>query len=94
MGGRVLAVVGACFGDEGKGMVTDCLSDADTAVIKHNGGAQAGHTVCGRYGRFVFHQLSSGSFRGAVTVWADTYLPDLYKLRDEVGAFGAISGYI
>ncbi|MBQ8965662.1 adenylosuccinate synthetase [Ruminococcus sp.] len=86
------AVIGACFGDEGKGLVTDALCDEDTAVVRHNGGAQAGHTV--RFGeeRFVFHQLGSGSFRGAATVWAESFLPDLFKLWDEYLAFKEVSG--
>ena len=44
--------------------------------------------------RFVFHQLSAGSFRRAHTFWADTFLPDLYKLREETEAFSACSGFV
>ena len=66
----------------------------DTLVIKHNGGAQAGHTVETDGKRFVFHQLSAGSFRHSDTFWADTYYPDLFKLREEAGQFRQISGYV
>ena len=62
-------------------------------MIRHNGGAQAGHTVENERGRFVFHQLSSGSLYGADTLWSETYLPDLIKLGDELSelekSFGA-----
>lgn len=90
------AVIGKNFGDEGKGMAVDFLSSRHdkTLVIRHNGGAQSGHTVELPDKRFVFHELSSGSFRGADTLWADTYFPDLYKLREEVSAFCDVAGFI
>ena len=91
---RVLAIIGKGFGDEGKGLATDyfCRQASDTLVIKHNGGAQAGHTVEPEGKRFVFHQLSAGSFCGADTFWADSYYPDLYKLGEEMEEFRAVSG--
>lgn len=90
------AVIGKGFGDEGKGMAVDLLSSCHekTLVIRHNGGAQSGHTVELLKKRFVFHELSSGSFRHADTFWADTYFPDLYKLGEEVSAFCAVSGFM
>lgn len=91
-------IIGKNFGDEGKGLAADYFarqaqhSGKPCLVVRHNGGAQAGHTVdCGA-GRFVFHQLSSGSFRGADTLWADSFLPDLYKLREEAEDFSALTG--
>lgn len=93
----IRAVIGKGFGDEGKGLAVDyfCRQGPHTLVIKHNGGAQAGHTVELKDGRkFVFHQLSSGSFRHCDTFWADTYYPDLFKLRDEINAFRAVSGFV
>ncbi|MCR5459263.1 MAG: adenylosuccinate synthetase [Acetatifactor sp.] len=91
----VRAVIGKGFGDEGKGLAVDyfCSKAPGTLVIKHNGGAQAGHTVEQNGKRFVFHQLSSGSFRHSDTFWADSYYPDLYKLREEAEAFRRISGF-
>lgn len=95
---NLTAVIGKNFGDEGKGLAVDWLSaQAERAgesclVVRHNGGGQAGHTVDLKKGRFVFHQLSSGSFRGADTFWADRFLPDLYKLREEVESFRAACG--
>ena len=91
---KVSVVIGKNFGDEGKGLVTDllCTGKQISLVIKHNGGAQAGHTVENEKGRFVFHQLSSGSFQRAHTLWARTYFPDLYKLGDEVCQFHEMAG--
>ncbi|MBP8969908.1 MAG: adenylosuccinate synthetase, partial [Lachnospiraceae bacterium] len=90
----IRAVIGKGFGDEGKGLVTDfyCSKSPNALVIKHNGGAQAGHTVETGGKRFVFHQLSAGSFRNADTFWARTYYPDLYKLDEEINAFEAAGG--
>jgi len=90
------AVIGKGFGDEGKGMAVDFLSARHdkTLVIRHNGGAQSGHTVELPDKRFVFHELSSGSFRHADTLWADTYFPDLYKLEEEVSAFYDVAGFV
>ena len=91
---NILAVIGKGFGDEGKGLATDyfCSKSSNTLVIKHNGGAQAGHTVETDDKRFVFHQLSAGSFRNADTFWADSYYPDLYKLGEEIEEFRSVSG--
>ncbi len=92
---QVTAVIGRGFGDEGKGLATDwlCVDKMNSIVVKHNGGAQAGHTVDLKDGRrFVFHQLGSGSFRGADTFWARTYYPDLYKLYEEIESFKLLSG--
>ena len=92
----IIAVIGGCFGDEGKGLAVDwlCAGAAHPLVIRHNGGAQAGHTVETEDGRrFVFHQLSAGSFCRADTLWANTFTPDLYKLSDELAAFQGAAGF-
>lgn len=90
------AVIGKGFGDEGKGMAVDFLSSHHNKVlvVRHNGGAQSGHTVELPGKRFVFRELSSGSFRHADTLWADTFFPDLYKLGEEVAAFCDVAGFI
>lgn len=90
------AVIGKGFGDEGKGLAVDFLSSRHdkVLVIRHNGGAQSGHTVEWPDKRFVFHELSSGSFRHADTFWAGTYFPDLYKLGEEISAFCDVSGFV
>lgn len=67
---------------------------SNALVIKHNGGAQAGHTVDRTDGRFVFHQLSSGSFHGATTFLSATFLPDLLKLPEEAEAFRKGTGKV
>ena len=96
MGVRI--IIGKSFGDEGKGLAVDYFArqalkkDMPCLVVRHNGGAQAGHTVDLPESRFVFHQLSSGSFCRADTLWADTFLPDLYKLPEEAADFCAAGG--
>lgn len=87
------AVIGSNYGDEGKGLATDCLTlEGHNLVVRHNGGAQAGHTVEKEGKRFVFHELSSGSFNGADTYWAATFFPDLFKLEEEINGFAEVSG--
>ena len=87
-------VIGKGFGDEGKGMAVDYLASRykKTLVVRHNGGAQSGHTVELPDKRFVFHELSSGSFRGADTFWADTFYPDMFKLGEEIKEFRIVTG--
>lgn len=93
-GKPIRAIIGKGFGDEGKGLAVNffCGKHPGTVVIKHNGGAQAGHTVEPEGKRFVFHQLSAGSFCSADTFWADSYYPDLYKLGEEIDEFRSVSG--
>ncbi len=92
-------VIGKNFGDEGKGLATDCFAKLATEngqsaiAVRFNGGAQAGHTVDTPCGRFVFHELSSASFRKVDTYWAKDFLPDLYKLGEELDEFKALTGF-
>nr|WP_297706635.1 adenylosuccinate synthase [uncultured Butyrivibrio sp.] len=58
----VKAVVGANWGDEGKGKITDTLSDQADVVIRFQGGANAGHTIVNEYGKFALHTMPSGVF--------------------------------
>lgn len=58
----VKAIVGANWGDEGKGKITDMLSEKSDLVIRFQGGANAGHTIINEYGRFALHSLPSGIF--------------------------------
>lgn len=82
---EVKAVIGKNFGDEGKGQTVNLLCRGKSAlVVRHNGGAQSGHTVEEGDFRFVFHQLGSGSYQGCPTYWAGTFLPDLLKLGEEM----------
>ncbi len=58
----VTAVVGANWGDEGKGKITDMLAEQADIVIRFQGGANAGHTIKNSYGKFALHTLPSGVF--------------------------------
>ncbi len=58
----VKAVVGANWGDEGKGKITDSLADEADVVIRYQGGANAGHTIVNEYGKFALPTLPSGVF--------------------------------
>lgn len=58
----VRAIVGANWGDEGKGKITDMLAAKSDMVIRFQGGANAGHTIINNYGKFALHQLPSGVF--------------------------------
>ena len=63
----VRAVVGACWGDEGKGKITDMLAKESDIIISFQGGSNAGHTIINNYGRFALHLLPSGVFYGHTT---------------------------
>ena len=63
----VKAIVGANWGDEGKGKITDLLAEQSDVVIRFQGGANAGHTIICDYGKFALHQLPSGVFYPHVT---------------------------
>ena len=58
----VKAIVGANWGDEGKGKITDVMAAQSDVVIRFQGGSNAGHTIINNYGRFALHQLPSGVF--------------------------------
>ncbi len=58
----VRAIVGANWGDEGKGKVTDVLAEKSDVVVRFQGGANAGHTIINEYGKFALHLLPSGVF--------------------------------
>ena len=58
----VKAVVGANWGDEGKGKITDMMAEKADIIIRFQGGANAGHTIVNNYGKFALHTLPSGIF--------------------------------
>ena len=58
----VRAIVGANWGDEGKGKITDMLGEQSDIIIRFQGGSNAGHTIINDYGRFALHLLPSGVF--------------------------------
>lgn len=88
----VRAIVGANWGDEGKGKITDMLATSSDIVIRFQGGANAGHTIINEYGKFALHLLPSGSFNQNVTnmigngVALD--IPQLIKEIDDVVSKG------
>ena len=53
----VKAVVGANWGDEGKGKITDMLAQEADIIVRFQGGANAGHTIINNYGKFALHTL-------------------------------------
>ncbi len=58
----VRVIVGANWGDEGKGKITDVLAEKSDVVVRFQGGANAGHTIINDYGKFALHLLPSGVF--------------------------------
>ena len=81
----VKAIVGANWGDEGKGKITDMLAQQSDVVIRFQGGANAGHTIINPYGRFALHILPSGIFYPHVTnVIGNGVALDIQKLSDEL----------
>ena len=63
----VRAIVGANWGDEGKGKITDMLAKESDIIIRFQGGSNAGHTIINDYGKFALHILPSGVFYGHTT---------------------------
>ena len=81
----VKAIVGANWGDEGKGKITDLLAQQSDIVIRFQGGANAGHTIICDYGRFALHQLPSGVFYPHTTNVIGTGVAlDVHKLLAEL----------
>ena len=62
----IKAIVGANWGDEGKGKITDVLAENSDIVIRFQGGSNAGHTIVNNYGKFALHQLPSGVFHSNI----------------------------
>ena len=58
----VKAIVGANWGDEGKGKLTDMLAKESDIIVRFQGGSNAGHTIVNDYGKFALHMLPSGVF--------------------------------
>ncbi|OWP56693.1 MAG: adenylosuccinate synthase [Thermoplasmatales archaeon B_DKE] len=80
----ITIVVGLQFGDEGKGKITDYLSDQYDSVVRFNGGNNAGHTVVSELGKFKFHLLPSGSLRAGEVVLGNGMVIDPISLVDEI----------
>ena len=81
----VRAIVGANWGDEGKGKITDVLAADAGVVIRYQGGSNAGHTIINDYGRFALHQLPSGVFyKHTMNIIGNGVALDLQKFVNEV----------
>ncbi len=86
----VKAIVGANWGDEGKGKITDMFAEDADIVVRFQGGANAGHTIINNYGRFALHTLPSGVCNpGTVNVLgngmaidADRFLKEIKQITD------------
>src|SRR5881394_1493945 len=84
-----VVVVGAQWGDEGKGKIVDVLAERADLVVRYQGGANAGHTVDTGAGEFVLHQITSGILQGAVCVVGNGVVLDPEQLFAELDALEA-----
>ncbi len=83
----VKAIVGANWGDEGKGKVTDLCAEQSDIVVRFQGGANAGHTIINEYGRFALHQLPSGIFHENITnIIGNGCALNIEALMDEINS--------
>ena len=81
----VKAVVGANWGDEGKGKITDMLAKEADIIIRFQGRANAGHTIVNNYGKFALHTLPSGVFYNHTTsIIGNGVALDVPKLMNEI----------
>ncbi|MCC8141530.1 MAG: adenylosuccinate synthase [Lachnospiraceae bacterium] len=81
----VTAIVGANWGDEGKGKITDMLAQEADIIVRFQGGANAGHTIVNDYGKFALHALPSGVFYGHTTsIIGNGVALNIPKLFDEI----------
>jgi adenylosuccinate synthase len=86
---QCVVVVGAQWGDEGKGKIVDVLAERADLVVRYQGGANAGHTVDTGAGEFVLHQIPSGILQGAVCVVGNGVVLDPEQLFAELDALEA-----
>src|SRR5436853_7768991 len=88
-----VVVVGAQWGDEGKGKIVDVLAERADLVVRYQGGANAGHTVDTGEGKsVVLHQIPSGILQGAVCVVGNDVVLDPEQLFAELDALAARGG--
>src|SRR2546427_226284 len=84
-----VVVVGAQWGDEGKGTLVDVLAERADLVVRYQGGANAGHTVHSSAGEFVLHQIPSGILQGAVCLVGNGVALDPETFFTELDALDA-----
>ncbi len=81
----IKAVVGANWGDEGKGKITDMLAKEADMIVRFQGGANAGHTIVNDYGKFALHTLPSGVFYEHTTsIIGNGVALDVPRLSEEI----------
>jgi adenylosuccinate synthase len=81
----VTLVIGAQWGDEGKGKIIDCLCEQSDLIIRFHGGNNAGHTVVNKYGKFPMHLIPSGVFnKKAKSIIGNGVILDLEVLVTEI----------
>ncbi len=80
----ITLILGLQFGDEGKGKIVDYLSGSTDAVIKFNGGSNAGHTVVSDEGKFKFHLVPSGALRSKEVILGNGMTIDPFLLEEEI----------
>jgi adenylosuccinate synthase len=81
----IRAIVGANWGDEGKGKVTDMCAENSDIVVRFQGGANAGHTIINEHGRFALHLLPSGVFHeNIINVIANGVALNIEALKKEM----------
>jgi len=91
----VRAVVGANWGDEGKGKITDMLAENADIVVRFQGGSNAGHTIINDKGKFALHQLPSGVFnRDAVNVIGNGVALNIEYLLNEIDTIESAVGRV
>ena len=81
-------VIGANYGDEGKGLVTNAVTKNNGLVILGNGGAQRGHTVVHDGIRHVFHHFGSATLKGAASYASAAFLLNPVEYSREVNELG------
>lgn len=92
------AVVGTQWGDEGKGRMIDLLAQSSDAVVRFQGGGNAGHTIINDRGKFVCHLLPSGVFTkdtknilgSGMVIGPQALLEELNNIRDRIGQCGDV----
>lgn len=89
---KATVVIGSSFGDEAKGLMTDFLvrKNKISAVVRFNGGAQAGHTVQTKDARHVFGHLSAGSFANADTYLSSDFIVNPTAFQQELQKFSKL----
>lgn len=89
---KVVAVIGMNFGDEGKGHITNYVSNEKTLNVRFNGGCQAAHSVFMDDGRdHIFHQFGSGTLKGARTLFASHFIVNPIVFVAEAEALSKIT---